>query len=45
MIFRNHNNILIYCSRNISDYVENSFYAIYFCGNYDKLYFSGFFDE
>ncbi len=30
MIFRNHNNILIYCSWNISEYVENSCDASYF---------------
>ncbi len=47
MIFRNHNNMLICCSRNISDYyyVENSCAAQYFCGNWDTFYFSGFTDE
>ncbi len=35
MIFRNHNNMLICCSRNVE----------YLCGNCDTFYFSGFFDE
>ncbi len=35
MIFRNHSNILIYCSRNISDYYQcwKQFEAQYFCKN------------
>ncbi len=46
MIFRNHNNILIRCSRNINDYInaENSCAAEHFCGNCD-IYISAFFDE
>ncbi len=37
MIFRNHSNMLICCSRDICT-------AEYVCGNCDTFYFSGFFD-
>ncbi len=46
VIFRNHNNILICCTRNISDYVEkfvkNSCAAQYICVNCDTFCFSGY---
>ncbi len=47
MIFRNHNNILIYDQETflIIINVENSRAAQYFCGKHDDFYFSGFTDE
>jgi len=47
MIFRNHNNMLIYNQETslIIINVENSRAAQYFCGNRDAFYFSGFTDE
>ncbi len=47
MIFRNHNNMLIYDQETfmIIINVENSCAAQYFCGNCDTFYFSGFTDE
>ncbi len=38
MIFRNHYNILIYCSRNVIINVENSCAASCFCENRYKLF-------
>ncbi len=42
--FRNHSNMLICCSRNISDYYQCCA-ASCFCGNCDAFYFSGLFDD
>ncbi len=41
MIFRNHSNILIYCSRNISDYYQcwKQLCCTIFCGNWYILFF------
>ncbi len=41
MIFRNHSNILIYCSRNVSDYYQcwKQFEAQYFSKNQDEFIF------
>ncbi len=46
MIFRNHSNMLIYCSWNISDYYQcwKQLCCFIFCGNRDTFNFSGFFD-
>ncbi|WP_432490656.1 hypothetical protein, partial [Flavonifractor plautii] len=49
-VFRKHENMMIYCSRNISDYYQcgkqfNVSAAAYLCGNHDMFSFSGLFDK